>query len=78
MTHTTWITEQILWTILKDHYPYKDEDIIYIVENDYVHASGWVDVLVELYKKYNALLDTKYKIKEDETKEKIKNNYFYS
>lgn len=26
---------------------YKDEDIIYFVEDDYIHKSGWVDILLE-------------------------------
>jgi len=44
----------MMWRYIQDEYEYADEDIIYIAENDYVHASGWVDVLIDFYKTYDA------------------------
>lgn len=55
-----WNAGKVLWTFLKEQYQYNDEDIIYIVENDYVHAPNWCNVLVELFKTYNATYASLY------------------
>lgn len=44
----------IMWKYIKSEYEYDDKDIIYIVENDYVHVPGWVDVLMGLYESFDA------------------------
>jgi len=31
------------------HSPYKDSDLIYMLENDYVHQAGWIKKVFELY-----------------------------
>ena len=39
-----WQSGRILWRFLKEHYQYNDEDIIYFLEDDYLHKPGWVNV----------------------------------
>tara|TARA_Y100001963_G_C6791031_1_gene455423 strand:+ start:501 stop:1226 length:726 start_codon:yes stop_codon:yes gene_type:complete len=41
-----------LYEILKDE-KLNDDDIVYIVENDYVHAPGWDDVLIDFFEMYS-------------------------
>jgi len=31
----------------------KDEDLIYFLENDYLHIHGWVDKIIDLYSQFN-------------------------
>jgi hypothetical protein len=40
------------WEIAKS-IPMKDTDLVYFVENDYLHVHGWVDKVVELFSTYN-------------------------
>lgn len=42
----------IMWKYINEKYEYDDNDVIYIVENDYVHAPGWINVLLDLYKTF--------------------------
>ncbi len=42
------------WGIAKDS-NIEQEDLIYFLENDYLHIQGWSDKVVELFKKYNLL-----------------------
>jgi glycosyltransferase involved in cell wall biosynthesis len=48
------VAGNIMWRFIKEQYKYDDKDIIYIVENDYIHTPGWVDVLVGLYESFDA------------------------
>jgi len=39
--------------IIKNDSAVKDNDLIYLLENDYMHLNGWVDKVIELYNYYN-------------------------
>jgi hypothetical protein len=39
--------------IIKNNEAIKDNDLIYLLENDYMHLSGWVDKVNELFNLYN-------------------------
>ena len=30
-----------------------DDDLIYFIENDYIHMEGWVDKVIELFSTFN-------------------------
>tara|TARA_R110000822_G_scaffold127456_7_gene263015 strand:+ start:2273 stop:2956 length:684 start_codon:yes stop_codon:yes gene_type:complete len=42
------------WEIVKNS-NIEDNDLIYFLENDYLHLEGWVDKVVELFEKYDLL-----------------------
>ena len=39
------------WNIAKD-IPMEPTDLVYFVENDYLHVDGWVDIITELFSTY--------------------------
>lgn len=39
------------WNIAKD-IPMEPTDLVYFVENDYLHIDGWVDIITELFSTY--------------------------
>jgi len=43
-----------VYKIIKD-YECNDNDLIYILENDYLHINNWSEKLIELYSTFNAL-----------------------
>jgi hypothetical protein len=49
-----------MWRFIQNEYKYDDNDVIYIVENDYVHLPGWVDILMDLYNSYDATYASLY------------------
>lgn len=42
------------WEIAKNT-KINENDLIYFLENDYLHKKGWVDKIIELFNKYNLL-----------------------
>jgi hypothetical protein len=48
------IVTKAVYKIIKE-YKCDSNDLIYILENDYLHVEGWSEKLVELYKTFNRL-----------------------
>jgi hypothetical protein len=49
------ISFQETCNIIKNDPNIKDGDLIYFLENDYMHIPGWLDKVFELFKTYNGL-----------------------
>ena len=41
--------------IVKNDNLIEDDDLIYFLENDYMHVNGWIDKVLELFQTYNGL-----------------------
>jgi len=48
------IITKTIYKIIKE-YKCDNNDLIYILENDYLHINGWDEKLIELYKTFNGL-----------------------
>jgi hypothetical protein len=48
------IVTKAVYKIIKE-YKCDSNDLIYILENDYLHVEGWSEKLIELYKTFNEL-----------------------
>jgi hypothetical protein len=50
-----WESFQQLLKIVKDRQDIKSNDLIYFIENDYLHVNGWVEKVIELFTTYEGL-----------------------